>query len=79
MFVLKTYVSDWSELSSQETNLFSSRLPPAACHTRLHSSYILIARPTPDTQSITILCSLSDVMDRDDLTGGKDIKFQHVS
>jgi hypothetical protein len=44
----------------------------------LYSSYILVARTTPDTQNIAFVYSLSDVMDSDDLTGGKDIKFQHV-
>jgi hypothetical protein len=78
MFVVKTFVSDSSELSSQETNMFKSRLTPAACRTRLYSSYILVARTTPDTQNIAFVYSLSDVMDSDDLTGGKDIKFQHV-
>jgi hypothetical protein len=35
--------------------------------TRLYSSYILVARTTSDTQSITLVCSLSDVMNRDGL------------
>lgn len=79
VFVVKTFMSDWFEFSSQETNLFNSPLPPAACHIRFYSSYILAARRIRDITNILLVYSLGDVADTDDVIERTDITSQPVS
>jgi hypothetical protein len=46
--------------------------------TRLYSSYILVARTAPDTQSITLVCSLSDDLYQTKLSFSRSRKQQTV-